>query len=227
MVTWILGDVVDSATNEGRWPMTRFVLTDAVDLFTIELAEDEPTVLHAMPNNKRFKHPVFGEIKFTPERIQNFADNVNNKVRGVDLDIDYDHKQSSAHGTKAAGWVTKAEARPDGLHYHVEFTEEARKAIRNKEYRFFSPEFADSWKNPHTGKVHKDVAFGGGITNRPFLREHIAPVKLSDLEDFDEEGNGMTWLEERVNKLFGLTEESSDEDFRKALSAAPVEPAPE
>jgi hypothetical protein len=201
--------------------MTRFVLSDAVDLFNIELAEDGPTALHAMPNNKIFKHPRYGDISFTPERIQRFADNVNNNVRGIPLDIDYDHKQSQAHGTKAAGWVLGAEARDDGLFYNIEFTEDAKEAIRKHEYRFFSPEFADEWTDPNTGKKYKDVAFGGGLTNRPFLRDHIAPVSLSELEDFtpEKEKKIMGWLEGRVAAILGLSEQSSDEEIRAALNA--------
>ena len=154
--------------------MEQHTWANPIDLFTVQLAESGPTVLHAMPVNKRFKHPRYGTIDFTPQRVQRFADNVNNKVRGIEPDIDYDHKQSSAHGTKAAGWVTGAASRKDGLYLQVELTDEAREAIKKREFRYFSPEFADKWTDPNTGQVYQDVVFGGGLTNRPFLRDHIA-----------------------------------------------------
>jgi len=202
----------------------------AVDLFSVTLAEQGSTRLHALPNNKRFKHPRYGMIEFTPERNQRFADNVNKNVRGVALDIDYDHKQSSAHGTKAAGWVQGAEFNDRGLDLLVEFTDEAKEAIRKKEYRYFSPEFADTWTDPHSGAKYRDVVFGGGLTNRPFLRDHIAPVQLSDLEEITRSQH--MGLFERIAALKGLTETSSDDDLRKAFSVEtppvgdPAPPAP-
>jgi hypothetical protein len=55
-----------------------------------------------------YDHPLYGTIDVTPGRVARFASNVNNKVRGQDLDIDYDHKE---HSGRAAGWVTAADAR--------------------------------------------------------------------------------------------------------------------
>lgn len=122
-----------------------------------------------------YQHPSYGEIKVTPERVKAFAASVNNKVRGTDLDIDYDHK---AKTQIAAGWVKQAEARDDGLYLHVDWTPAATKAIKDKEYRYFSPEYMDSWKD-NQGAVHTDVLFGGALTNRPFLKS-IQPVNLSE-----------------------------------------------
>lgn len=122
-----------------------------------------------------YQHPAYGEIKVTPERVKAFAASVNNKVRGTDLDIDYDHK---THTQVAAGWVKQAEARADGLYLHVDWTPAAAEKIKNKEYRYFSPEYTDSWTD-NQGAVHTDVLFGGALTNRPFLK-NIQPVNLSE-----------------------------------------------
>jgi hypothetical protein len=81
-------------------------------------ATDTSTWIQAMTVGE-YEHPVHGNIKITPERIQRFAANVNNRVRETDLDIDYDHK---AYGGEAAGWVRQAEAREDGLWVLVEWT---------------------------------------------------------------------------------------------------------
>jgi hypothetical protein len=45
-----------------------------------------------------YDHPIHGKIKFTTERLHTFAQNVKNKVRGTDLDIDYDHKAKTDEG---------------------------------------------------------------------------------------------------------------------------------
>jgi len=130
--------------------------------------------IQAFPVGK-YQHPTYGEINVTPERVKAFAASVNNKVRGTDLDIDYDHK---AQTQIAAGWVKQAEARPDGLYLHVDWTPAAAKKIMDKEYRYFSPEYTDSWTD-NQGVTHTDVLFGGALTNRPFLK-NIQPVNLSE-----------------------------------------------
>ncbi len=123
----------------------------------------------------KYLHPVYGEEEITLERLQRFADNVNNRVRGIDLDIDYDHKEREG---KAAGWVKTAEVRDDQLFVTVEWTEAAKQAIKDKEYRYFSPEYMDEWLDSE-GNAHKDVLFGGGLTNRPYMKD-LLPLNFSE-----------------------------------------------
>lgn len=150
-----------------------------VDLESVQFsdgAEKSESWIQAMPLG-RYSHPFYGDIEFSPERIQRFANSVINKVRDTDLDIDYDHKSSTS---EAAGWVRQAEVRDDGLWLLVEWTKTARAKIKEKAYKYFSPEFAEEWTHPKTGATYKDVLFGGGITNRPFLKD-ILPLNLSEL----------------------------------------------
>jgi phage I-like protein len=109
-----------------------------VDLAHIQF-DDGPTWIQAMPLGT-YHHPVHGEIAITPERVQRFADGVKQKVRGQDLDIDYDHKSQRSD---AAGWVQDADPRSDGLWLSVDWTDEAREKLKKKAYRYFSPEFDD------------------------------------------------------------------------------------
>lgn len=140
-----------------------------------------------------YEHPVHGKISLTQERIQRFADNVNNNVRTQQLDIDYEHK---ANGGEAAGWVKAAEARSNGLYLLVEWTAKAAQAIKEKAYKYFSPEFVDEWTHPKGG-TFRDVLFGGGITNRPFLKD-ILPINMSEFfanagqPPTNQEGKNMT-----------------------------------
>jgi phage I-like protein len=168
-----------------------------VDTSTIQLSEDNTSTIQGMTLGE-YTHPVFGDIKLTPERIQRFADSVNNKTRGTDLDIDYDHKEYSGI---AAGWVRGAEATPTGLALKVEWTKKAADHIRNKEYRYFSPEFTDEWKHPKTGVTHKDVLFGGALTNRPFLKD-IAPVNMSEV--INKETGGKSMADQNPQPVPGL-----------------------
>jgi hypothetical protein len=169
--------------------------------------ESSGTWLHAMGLGK-FHHPMHGEIELTPERIKRFADNFANRVRGIDIAIDYDHR---AHGGDAAGWVRQAEARSDGLWLFVEWTQTAYKKLKEKAYRYFSPEFLDEWEHPETRIKFKDVLFGGGITNRPFLK-NLVPVNMTEMFG-DPNSSGGTSMDpaevlKQLAKLFGLPEDS-------------------
>jgi hypothetical protein len=148
-----------------------------IELNRVQLAENDLTWLHAMPVGT-CNHPVYGELSFTPERLARFADNVKNKVRRIDLDIDYDHKQDSAKGNKAAGWVKDADLKDDGLWIGVQFTDTAKSEIEAGEWKYLSPEFKDEWEDEH-GNVHKDVLFGAGLTNRPYLKD-LLPIAASE-----------------------------------------------
>lgn len=195
--------------------------------------------LHAMAPGKYF-HPEYGEMDLGLEKIQVYADSVNNNVRGIELDIDYDHKQDVAKGREAAGWVKKAEVRNDGLWLFVEWTKTAFEKIKEKAYKYFSPEFASEWQDPK-GVVHKDVLFGGGITNRPYLK-NLLPLNLSELS-FGEDGEGKVNPQDnkgdevdmkKLREALGLAETVTDEETWKAFSegwtklkAAPPAPAPD
>ena len=185
--------------------------------------------IQAMPLGK-YKHPVYGDIDITPAKVTQFADNVTNRVRQTDLDIDYDHKE---YGGEAAGWVKQAEARfhesdpkKNGLWILVEWTAKAWEAIKSKAYRYFSPEFDDEWTDPKTGVKYKDVLFGGGITNRPFLKD-ILPLNLS--EKFSEFEGEESMTPEQIKELLillGLDENASFDDLKAKLEELTKQPDP-
>ena len=186
------------------------------------------TWIQAMPLG-HYKHPVYGDIDITPERVMRFATNVNNGVRGQELDIDYDHKNKT---DEAAGWVQQAEARlndPDpkrnGLWILVEWVKEAKEKILSKAYRYFSPEFDDEWTHPVSGETYTDVLFGGGITNRPFLKG-ILPLNLSEkFAEVETEEHNMFTDEQRIalRKKYGLADDADDNAIIAAVTAETTE----
>jgi phage I-like protein len=141
-----------------------------IDLGSVKLAEGSATTIKALPIG-RYSHPIYGELAFTRERLQRYADNVNRRVRGIDLSVDYEHRTDPTKGKRAAGWIQSAEVKSDGLYLAVSFTDEAKAEIRRGAYRYWSPELKDTWTNPRTGETHTDVLLGGGITNRPYLND--------------------------------------------------------
>lgn len=162
-----------------------------VDLAGIKFEESADTAndsgsvsswIQAMTLGK-YRHPEYGKITFTPERLARFADSINKRVTGIQPDIDYDHK---AKTDVAAGWVQQAEVRDNGLWILVEWTKKAYQAIKDKEYKYFSPEFVDSWVHPKSGAKFIDVMRGGALTNRPFLKD-IAQLQLSEIDEQEQE----------------------------------------
>ncbi len=201
------------------------------NLSSIKLEESNDTAVstfQAFPYGS-YDHPVYGKIDFTPEKADDVVRNFNANARGIEIDIDYDHKAKTG---EAAGWVKAAEKRADGLWLTVEWTKTAAQKIKEKAYKYFSPEFADKWKHPKTGTTYKNVLFGGGITNRPFLKD-ILPLNMSELfaeQHKEKEGN---WMSNTLREKLGLPEDATDEqvnakvDELAAAAAAKVEPPKE
>jgi len=183
------------------------------DLQGTQLSEESNLQwVHAMSVGK-YKHPAFGELDFSPDKLQRFADSVNNKVRGIDPDIDYDHKADPSKGKAAAGWVKQADVKDNGLWLLVEWTDKAKQALKDREYRYFSIEFLKDWAN-EKGEKLQDVITGGALTNRPFLKD-LVPVNLSELYDDDNKENKMDRAE--LISLLGLSEDATDEDIKTKL----------
>jgi len=178
-----------------------------------QLSDDSTQWVHALPVGE-YEHPIYGKLRFTMDRITKFADSVNNKVRGIDPDIDYDHKLDPAHGKKAAGWVRMAEARDNGLWLLVEWTQAAAKAVKDREYRYFSTEFVDKWRDAK-GNEFEDVVLGGGLTNRPFIKD-LVPINLSEVVGSDSKENKMDRTQ--LIKLLKLSDDATDEDIEQAIS---------
>jgi len=207
------------------------------DLYSLKLDDNPDSTeiwIQAMPLGS-YEHPQYGTIDITQSKVNQFVDNIKNNVRMQQLDIDYDHK---AYGGDAAGWVKDAADRgAEGLWLLVDFTKKAFQSIKDKAYRYFSAEYDDEWANPKTGVVHKNVIFGGSLTNRPFLKD-IMPINLSEVfanvpdapTNPNEGGSNMT--PEQVKSLgikLGLGESATEAQVLEALEKftfAPPVPIP-
>lgn len=171
--------------------------------------------MHAFPFGQ-YKHPLYGDIIMTPERARRMALNVNEGVRGIDLAIDYDHNSGPA-----AGWIKQAEVRDDGLWLYIEWTPDAAERLRKKEYRYFSPEFTSAWTHPKTGVKYRDVLVGGGLTNRPFLKD-LVPVNLSEVlgGEWTKDAEGNVLFNDQL--LFGSSTGGNMELLKKLAAALGV-----
>ena len=149
-------------------------LTYIVSLSDIKL-EGDSTWIHALPFGQ-YKHPLWGVIDASMEKVSGLADSVKKKVRGIDPSINLNHDNDSPEG--AAAWVKDAEVRSNGLWLFVDFVKETAQKVRDKKFKYFSLEFADEWEDSH-GAKHNNVVVGGALTNRPFMK-NLVPINLSE-----------------------------------------------
>jgi hypothetical protein len=149
-----------------------------------QLGEDGPIWLEALPA-RTYKTPVYGEVPITPEKLDRMIKNFKENVRGQEIAIDYEHGFDNAKGKKAAGWYRELAIRPSSddasvpaLFARVEFTEEAKKEILDKQWKYFSLDWEDQWEDTD-GNKHEDVIMGGGLTNRPVAKKTL-PINFSE-----------------------------------------------
>lgn len=160
-----------------------------------------------------YSHELFGSIDITGNKVQKFVDNFRNNVRGIKLDVDYEHK---ARDGKAAGWIEDIQDRGlDGLWGLVKWTPPAYTALKAGEYKYFSPEYQDVWEHPKTGEKYDSVLFGGALTNRPYLKD-IQPINLSEVIRASEGGPVVD--PKKLRQMLGLPEDATEEQVEAELS---------
>lgn len=141
-----------------------------------------------------FNHPKYGKFEITTQTLSEMLNNFKNNIRGIDIAFDYYHDSDK----EASAWVNNLELRENGteLWAIVDWTPKAEKKLAERELRYFSPDFAFQWTDPETNKAYSNVLFGGGLTNRPFVKEMKAIVA----DELKGEEN-MTELEKALAKL--------------------------
>lgn len=138
-------------------------------LRTISLSEKEKDLPQVIEIARVVKgdHPVHGTIEITKEHLKEFVTNFNDKVTGTDLAINEDHKKNEAFG-----WLKDVFLNEEGTIAYgmVTWNTKGTRALSEKEYRYFSPEFRFSYVHPHTKKEYGATLLGGALTNYPFLK---------------------------------------------------------
>lgn len=183
-----------------------------------------------------FPYHHSGGYTVLPEHIEQMVENF--ERRSVDVPIDYDHESFWGGSTRAAGWITDVEARLDesdpndnGLWVkYPEFTPAAEEALRNREFRYFSPVFT-------TGRLDKGgegmgaVLLSVALTNDPFFDEgEIDPVgnAASSLTpddsssaahaSSDQDDNDAMYRDQMI-ALLGLEDSATEEEITVAFNS--------
>jgi phage I-like protein len=158
------------------------------------------------------------DADFCEQVIANFERMKANAKDDKFLPMDYNHG-SLAYGpeeAKASGWILELSQKDDGLYAKVEWTVNAAEYIKNGEYRYISPEFADEYQNEYGESFEGAVLLAAALTNRPFLKG-MAPATLSD-KNKNRKGEESMNLKESIAKALGLSGEVDDKQILSALT---------
>lgn len=155
------------------------------------------------------------EVDVTRAMLSSFVKNFNEKVRGIDIAIDYKHASDDI----AAAWIKSVELAENGseLWCEVDWTPKGEKVVSEKEFRYISPDFHLNYKSNESGKTFGPTLLGAGLTNRPVIKGMDPVVELTEGK-----GTGMN-LEQALAKIAELEKKIADmakEDKTEADSAA-------
>jgi phage I-like protein len=146
-----------------------------VQLFGEGTSFAEQQEIQVVPTGE-WSHPVYGEMEITPATIAEFVKNYKEGVR-LRIPITAGHDNGMNGGElPAVGWFTDLiDKGVKGLYAFVEWTEEGRRLLESRAFKYFSPEFYEEYSDPQTGEKRGHVLVGGALTNKPYFKE-LKPV---------------------------------------------------
>ena len=124
-----------------------------------------------------WNHPAYGEFKITGKTIDDFVKHFKDKTRKVDIGIDVEHRSYSGY----VGWFKDLYKEGNTCKAVIEWTKEGVELLKDKTYKYFSPEIAFKYEDPETQEQFENVIIGGGITNRPYFKG-LKPLLASEGE---------------------------------------------
>ena len=162
----------------------------------------------------KFTHWSGDEFEINEESMEQFVENFERfKEEAKDKDhvipIDYNHG-SLDYGvdvSKAAGWIDSLSIKEDGLYAKVSWTKSASELIKEKEFRFVSPEFSVDPTDEYGETLEGCVLYAAALTNRPFLKG-MAPVTLNAKNKTQKGGISM---KDKLITIFSLRDNASEE----------------
>lgn len=178
-----------------------------IHLFREGGASVVPDEIHIVPMGE-WDHPMYGPMKIGQKEVAEFKHNFDNNVR-LNLPITAGHDNGMSGGElPAIGWFKDIMERADGLWGVVEWTEKGMSLLKERAFKYFSPEFYEDYEDPETQKMFGHVLVGGALTNKPYFKELTPVVAFSEDNIFNQYKNNMLNIEEIVlKKVEDLTDE--------------------
>ena len=163
-----------------------------------------PDVIHLIPVGQ-WEHPCYGPILITSSDINEFALNFANGVRkGVFITAGHEGMSE----LPAVGWISEVFPRENGLWGKVDWNEIGKELLADKAFKFFSPEFYQTYEDAETHQMFHNVLTGGALTKSPYFKELEAVIFSEPKQHNSLNSNTMFTLEELLaKKIEDLTKE--------------------
>ena len=152
--------------------------TEANELFQVFVAHtfaaddfSGPQWIPFLPTPGKYQHPTYGEINITPSFNAQLVASVKDHVyqENIPLDVEHETKLSGA-----VAWLKDMRLNDDGsADAYVEWTDRGKQLLKGGQFKYVSPEWFGSWRDPASGIVHRNVVAGGAITTRPFFKDKV------------------------------------------------------
>lgn len=150
-------------------------------------------------------HDMPDGFEITPETIQGFVDTFESGVVGSELPVYAGHGDGFSD-RKAIGWVKSLINRGDkGLWGVVEWTQEGLGLIREKAFKYISPEWLFEYTDPRTGATYKNVLFAPALVNEPYFQ--MPSITASNKSNITIYTSSMTTKELVLKQISELSEE--------------------
>lgn len=130
-----------------------------------------PMWIPFLPKPGTYEHATYGEIKITPEANQAMVDSVKNGIYQANIPLDAEHETKLSG---AVAWIKDMRMNEDGsADALVEWTSRGQSLMKGGSFKYVSPEWFRTWRDPATGVAHSNVIAGGAITTRPFFKDKV------------------------------------------------------
>jgi phage I-like protein len=196
-----------------------FVFGNGVELVSsVEVPSEIEGIAEA--DYREYVHPGTGErkrLRVTAEDIDAAVAHFNRRRErnpSRDLLIDYEHKSFLSNDpSPAAGWIDGMYSKMrDGKKVLVlkvrSWTEKAKEFLHNKEYRYFSPVWAQDVLDKETGQKEKMIFNGGALTNEPFF-DGLLPIVSHHKTNHEE--STMKSVIARLIAIFNLAQDATED----------------
>lgn len=172
--------------------------------FNKDKEQDFKKVLIAVNGN--WKGHANGLFEIDKNMMENVLENFNNQK--IDLVCDYEHQTiTKTDGpAPASGWIKSLSIEDDKLYAFIDWNEQAKEHIQNREYRYVSPVFSPNTIDRVTGKNTGWSLHSLALTNRPFLEE-LGEVFLNSKDDLID-------LKQQIEDL-KIKNQSLEEELKK------------
>lgn len=179
----------------------------------------------------KWKHPQYGPLEGTQEKFDAIINNFKKNVLGRPPYVRLGHSKDGAAtfgDAPAEAWVCDVVQEGQVL-YALAYptSDEIVKAIREKRFRFASPEYQENYVNKETGVSAGPTLMAIGLTNEPFLTRLPDTVALAERPnelylDFVQENEEVKTVEDTLLKKLSDTLNGFADKLKAAIPSGSV-----